>query len=59
MQQILIICSVAGTNTRHAEIQRQPLFLKSPLLQGITFPLFLKAFYPYGNPIIMPSNMAN
>ena len=46
MQHILIICSVAGTNTQHVEIQRQPLFSNSPLLYGITFSLFLKASYP-------------
>ena len=46
MQHLLITCSVAGTNTRHAEIQKQSLFSNSPLLYGITFSLFFKASYP-------------
>ena len=46
MQHILIICSVAGTNTQHVEIQRQLLFSNSPLLHGITFSLFFKASPP-------------
>ena len=46
IQHILIICSVAGTNTQHVEIQRHPCFQIALYYIALLFPSFSRHPHP-------------